>query len=100
MKMDRAREMHEYAMKCAQLLSAEFHVERIYIIGSVASGKVHESSDIDLAVEGLKDREYIRALTALYDIVPPGVELNLIPLENAYDSLKEHARARGECVYG
>jgi hypothetical protein len=56
--------------------------------------------DIDLVVEGLPAEQYIKALTELYDILPPGVELNLIPFEDAFDSLKRKAVAEGQLLYG
>ena len=60
---------------------------------------MHEGSDIDLVVERLVPELYIKVLTEAYDILPPRVELNLIPFEDAFESLKEktikeHLRSR------
>ena len=42
----------------------------------------------------------MKALTELWDILPAGVELNLIPFEDAFESLKEKALKKGEIMYG
>jgi predicted nucleotidyltransferase len=75
-------------------------VKRVYLIGSLAKGMFHDRSDIDLVVEGLPAELYIKALTELYDLLLPGMELNLIPFEDAFDSLKEKAVKEGQLVYG
>jgi hypothetical protein len=51
-------------------------------------------------VEGLPAQFYIKALTELYDLLPPGMELNLIPFEDAFDSLKEKTLKEGQLIYG
>ncbi|MBI5199255.1 MAG: hypothetical protein HZA09_04475, partial [Nitrospirae bacterium] len=60
---------------------------------------IHERSDIDLVVEGLVPELYIKALTELYDLLPTGIELNLIPFEDAFDSLKEKTIKEGEVIH-
>ena len=97
---ERRNELRELASKCAELLKDEYHVNRVFLIGSLVKGNVHEKSDIDLVVEGLPDRLYIKALTDLWDLLPAGVELNLIPYENAFASLREKTIAEGEVIYG
>jgi hypothetical protein len=66
----------------------------------LVEGIVHERSDIDLVVEGLAPGLYMKALTELWDILPAGVDLNLIPFEDAYESLREKAITEGELMYG
>lgn len=98
--MDRGEELRRYALEIAKLLKEKYKVKRIFLIGSLISGYVHERSDIDIVVEGLAPEQYIKALTESYDLLPPGIELNLIPFENAYPSLKEKAIKKGELIYG
>jgi len=43
---------------------------------------------------------YIKALTELYDLLPPGIELNLIPYEDAFRSLREKTINEGRLIYG
>jgi predicted nucleotidyltransferase len=54
----------------------------------------HARSDLDLAVEGLRPEDYLAALTACYELLPRGVELDLVPLESAWPELR--ARILGE----
>ena len=57
-------------------------------------------SGIDLVVEDLPSNFYIKAWTELWDILPADVELNLIPFENAFASLREKTIKEGEVIYG
>jgi len=98
--VERQKKLRELAGKCAELLKDEYHVNRIFLIGSLVRGDIHERSDIDLVVEGLPARNYIKALADLWDLLPDDVELNLIPYENAFASLKEKTIAEGEVIYG
>ena len=88
------------AKECAVFLIDKYKVKRAILIGSLVKGVFHERSDIDLVVEGLPAGLYIKALTELYNILPPGVEINLIPYEDAFDSMKEKAVAEGQLIYG
>jgi hypothetical protein len=54
----------------------------------------HPGSDIDLAVEGLAPEQFFRAWAALREILPPGLEVDLVDLEHASEALQ--ARILGE----
>ena len=61
-------ELYEHAWELAQtasrLLKEHYGVNRVRVFGSlVDSGRFHEGSDIDLAVEGLKSDDYWEAVT-------------------------------------
>ncbi len=86
------------AKECAGFLKKKYKTKRVFLIGSLVKGVFHERSDIDLVVEGLPAEFYIKALTELYDILLPGVELNLIPFEDAFDSLKQKTLSEGELI--
>lgn len=90
----------DLAYNCAGILKEKYNAKRVFLIGSLVHGFIHEKSDIDLVVEGLAPELYMKALTELWDILPAGVELNLIPYEDAFPSLKEKAVKEGELVYG
>jgi len=90
----------EKARECTSFLEKNYNVKRVYIIGSLVKGKFHDRSDIDLVVEGLPSALYIDALTDLYDLLLPGMELNLIPFEDAFDSLKKRTIREGKVLYG
>jgi len=98
--MNKRDKLKKMAMKCAEVLKNNYEVRRIFLIGSVVKGPVHDRSDIDIVVEGLEPKRYIKALTELYDVLLPGVELNLIPFEDAYESLKNKTIQDGEIIYG
>jgi len=98
--VSRKEKLQKIAKKCADILRDKYKVRKVILIGSLVKGKVHEKSDIDLVVEGLKPSLYISALTDLWDILPSGVELNLISFEDTFDSLKEKAVNEGEYIYG
>lgn len=99
-RTDRKSELTKYAEKIVQLLKRKYKVKRVFLIGSLVSGVLHDRSDIDLVVEGLAPELYIKALTEAYDILPPGVELNLIPFEDAFPSIKAKTLKKGKLVYG
>lgn len=93
-------ELQRIAGRCAEILRDKYKVKRVILIGSLVKGVIHERTDIDLVVEGLRSSLYIKALTDLWDILPAGVELNLISLEDAFESLKEKAIKEGKHIYG
>lgn len=97
---DRKKTLLELAHKCARILKEKYGVKRVFLIGSLAYGIVHERSDIDLVVEGLAPELYIKALVDLSDIVRWKVEINLIPFEDAFESLKEKTLKEGRQIYG
>ena len=98
--MDRKEELREAADRCISVLRDKYKIKRAFLIGSLAKGFVHGKSDIDLVVEGLSPDLYMKALTELWDLLPPGVELNLIPFEDAFETLKEKTVNEGELKFG
>jgi len=99
-KEDRKQLLLKLAHDCARVLQEKYKVKRVFLIGSLAYGIVHERSDIDLVVEGLAPEAYIKALVDLSDIVQWEVEVNLIPFEDAFESLKEKTLKKGKLIYG
>ncbi len=98
--MNRKEELRKTTERCVWVLKDKYKVRRVFLIGSLVKGFIHERSDIDLVVEGLSPDLYMKALTELWDLLPAGVELNLIPYEDAFESLKEKAINEGELIYG
>lgn len=83
------------AHTCAELLKSRFGARRAIIFGSLAGqAPWHNRSDIDLAVEGLAPADYFRALSACWELLPEGIELNLVSLEDARPEMR--ARILGE----
>jgi predicted nucleotidyltransferase len=88
-------EARQLADRCTQLLHERFGVQRTVLIGSAAGDAPwHSRSDLDLVVEGLRPEDHLRALNACYELLPPGLSLDLIPLESAWPEMR--ARLEGE----
>jgi predicted nucleotidyltransferase len=96
---NRKKELQHWAEKATEILNKDYRVKRVFLIGSLIKGYVHERSDIDLVVEGLAPELYFKALTQIYDILPSGIELNLIPFEDAFETLKEKTLREGMMIY-
>lgn len=83
------------AEACIRILKERFGARRVVLFGSVAGQRPwHERSDIDLAVEGLEPSEFFHAYSACRDLLPRGLELDLVPLERASPEMR--ARILGE----
>lgn len=85
----------ELATRCADLLQERFGAKRVIPFGSVAGyGNWHPGSDLDLAVEGLAPEQFFRAWSTLHELLPPGLDVDLVDLEQASQALQ--ARILGE----
>jgi len=83
------------AQECIRVLKEKFDAREAYVFGSLRGDSPwHERSDVDIAVEGLAPGKYIDALVTLYELLPEGMELDLVPLERAVPELA--ALAKGE----
>ena len=92
----RAQEAVSAAQRCARLLYENYGVTKVYQFGSLRDPAVfREKSDIDLVVEGLPPRLYFKALAELWRQLPPGIELDLIPFEDADPELRERVLKEG-----
>jgi len=98
--MGKREDLNKIAREVATLLKKKYSVKKVFLIGSVVKGPLHDKSDIDIVVEGLAPNLYMKALTEIYDILPPGLELNLIPFEDAFESIKEKTLREGLMISG
>ena len=100
----RRRRAHEAAIaarKCARILYEKYGVQKVYLVGSLAEPKAfHDRSDIDLVVEGLPPRLYFKALAELWRELSAGLELDLIPFEDADPELRKRALEEGVMLHG
>lgn len=96
----RAQSAREAAEVCARLLVERYGARRVYLFGSLLDRKrFHQLSDVDLAVEGLgPGRLYWRALAEVWEHLPRGIELNLIPLEESRPELVARILKEGELL--
>lgn len=90
----------EAAKKSAKALIEEFGAEKVYLIGSLTSeDDFTEHSDVDIAVSGLKAEKYFKALSFIWGLFPKGIEVDLIPLEDADEYVKEKVLTEGVILY-
>jgi predicted nucleotidyltransferase len=83
------------ARRAAHLLREEFGATRVIAFGSLVHNAWFGSrSDIDLAVEGIPAEAFWRAWCAL-DRLDPAVNIDLIAIEAASDSLRDEIVHQG-----
>jgi len=77
------------AKRAAQLLKDEFGATRVVVFGSVLHPALfHTRSDIDLAVWGLAERDYYRAVSHVLSL-DPEISVDLIEFEHARPALQQ-----------
>lgn len=81
--------------QAADLLRALGATE-VWAFGSLVAGGVHADSDVDLAVAGLDDSGWARALGALDALIPAPVDLVL--LERATPGFASRIRREGQAL--
>jgi predicted nucleotidyltransferase len=85
------------ARKMAGILVKEFGVTKVILFGSVVKEKsFDDSSDIDIAVEGLRKRAYFTALARL--MMESQFEIDLKPLEDVGGALRQRIE-KGMVLY-
>ena len=82
----------------ARLPEARAALERagateIWLFGSLASGAVRETSDVDLATNGLRRERFFDALAELMELFAGPVDL--VRLEDAPESLRRRVMEEG-----
>lgn len=89
--------------QCARIMIERFGARRVIPFGSVmGDGPWHEDSDLDLAVEGLSSDALWEAERQLETIVPSWLQVDLVPLEQAYPEVRVRilgGRPMSENVY-
>lgn len=85
----------QIARQGAQVLKDQFQVQRVWLFGSLLeTHRIHEDSDIDLAVEGLDMEQYLEAVGSLSDLSPQFL-VDLVPIERAPQRLHQTIREQG-----
>ncbi|MBI4530798.1 MAG: nucleotidyltransferase domain-containing protein [Candidatus Latescibacteria bacterium] len=75
--------------RCTELLKTRFGAQRVISFGSlVGKGVWHPRSDLDLAVEGLPPEQFFRAWSSLQEVLPQGLTVDLVPLEDVYPEMR------------
>ena len=77
----------QVALAGAAMLREQFGAERVAVFGSVLRPeRFYERSDVDLAVWGLDERVYLKAVSRLLDI-DPEISVDLVEAEFARPAL-------------
>ena len=84
------------ARQAALRLKADFGASRVAVFGSTLTPRLfHERSDVDLAVWGLDERLYLRAVAALLDL-EPDISVDLVEFEKARPELQHVIERDGQ----
>lgn len=71
----------EVAKTAAKMLKTEFRADRVVVFGSLLGESFHETSDIDLAVWGLPEKSYFKAVSQLLAL--SDFEVDLVEVQYA-----------------
>ncbi|MFW6335356.1 MAG: nucleotidyltransferase family protein [Desulfosalsimonas sp.] len=75
------------AQKAASLLRERFQADKVFVFGSfLRAESFDERSDVDLAVQGIPDEDFLRAIAAVTGL-DREITVDLIQLEQASPSL-------------
>ncbi|MEM8545232.1 MAG: nucleotidyltransferase domain-containing protein [Cyanobacteria bacterium P01_H01_bin.119] len=84
----------QVARQAAELLQQHFQVRRVWLFGSMLEAqRIRSESDIDLAVEGLADDQYLQAVAELLDL--SAFSVDLVQMEHASPRLREVIEQKG-----
>ncbi|MBM4135451.1 MAG: nucleotidyltransferase domain-containing protein [Nitrospira sp.] len=99
-RLELFRKTKETAKKAAEILVEKFGAGQVYLIGSLLSeDDFTEHSDVDIAVSGLKTEQYFKALSFIWGLFPKGINLDLIPIEDADEYVKTRILTEGVILY-
>lgn len=78
-------------------LIEEVGVQEIYLFGSIIGNNFNQTSDIDIAVSGIKEEDFLKVYAKLDDFTSFNIEL--IDLDEKDDFLRQQIRKRGKKIY-
>ncbi|MFP4037496.1 MAG: nucleotidyltransferase family protein [Desulfobacteraceae bacterium] len=85
----------EVARRASALLRQRFQAEQVVIFGSLLRPEhFSERSDVDLAVRGLADQDFLRAVAAVTSL-DPEITIDLVAIEEASPSLRQRIEHEG-----
>lgn len=83
------------ARQAAALLQQRFHVKNVIIFGSLLRPEhFGERSDVDLAVQGLAEQDFLAAVAAVTSL-DPEISVDLVAVEQASPTLRQHIEQEG-----
>lgn len=84
------------ARTAASLLKEKFGATQVAVFGSLVHPQLfHRRSDIDLAVWGIDESEYYRAVSQLLSL-DPDISFDLVEVEHASPRLREKIEREGQ----
>jgi len=95
---ERASDLRGRAGAAARRLADEHGAGRVWLFGSLAWGRPHAASDVDLLVEGLPAEAW-SAASALVE-AEVGAAVDLVRIEEAPPGLAARVRAQGVLLHG
>ncbi len=88
----------EVAQQAAQILQQEFGAQQVAVFGSMLTrDRVHERSDLDLAVWGLEPSRYYQAVSRLLDL-DPSLDIDLVEVERAKPNIRAAIEREGRIL--
>lgn len=91
---ERRAALLERAERVASLLRERFGARKVILFGSVATGRLWRHSDLDLAVLGLSEEQYMEAFWEASGMAQP-FQLDLLPVERASAALQRRLAQEG-----
>lgn len=76
--MDRKTQLEQELKRVTKVLVREYQPQRMILFGSLATGRVHEWSDIDLAIVKDISRRFIDRIGDVLHLTHPQVGLNVV----------------------
>ncbi len=93
-----AGKAYHQAKSMAQVLGKEFGARKVYLFGSLLHPeRFREDSDIDLGVEGVAPRSFLRAECRLEELTD--FPFDLVDIHEASPSLVNVIQSEGEVLY-
>ena len=93
--MKEREELLKRVHESARILKTKYGARRVILFGSLAYGAWFVSeSDVDLAVEGLKDDDYWEAWSMVEELITDRV-VDIVQLENVKESLRKEIQQYG-----
>ena len=93
----RAARARERLPALVRVLVDELGARRVVLFGSLLSGELEDGSDVDVAVEGLAPDRYWEGLWRCSEAV--GRHVDLVPLEDASQTLRDRIAREGEVLH-
>jgi uncharacterized protein len=88
----------EAAQEGAEILKSQFQAEKVVVFGSLLDRRLfHQRSDVDLAAWGIREEQYLMALSRLSNISSE-ISVDLIRVEEAPERLYQRIITDGKAL--